>query len=95
MIGFLHALSLIAIIAQAAYAHANANAYEHSHRDLYKSRAHPHPRHEAKHRPRNFTLVDRYEGKTFFECVVVPSHPLFYDFSLSLSLSIYIYIVPF
>lgn len=73
MIGFLprsvassiQALPLIVIIAQVAHAH------EHSHRRLYKARTD----HSAttKHRTHNFTLVDRYEGKTFFECVVV--HP--------------------
>ena len=55
------ALSLIAIVAQAVHAH------EHSHRDFYK--AHADHSASAKYRGHNFTLVDRYEGRTFFECV--------------------------
>ena len=82
MIGFgflpgVNTLSLIGIIGIIATVAQVAHAYEHS-RDFYKSRSRPRPRHAdttTKHRPRNFTLVDRYEGKTFFECVHGVVHP--------------------
>jgi hypothetical protein len=71
MIGFLPAslalsvnvLSLIAFIAPVGH------AFEHSHRGLYKSHTDHADTTKHKHRGHNFTLVDRYEGKTFFECV--------------------------
>ena len=82
MIGFLarrnlalsaKALVLVAAIAQAAHAHAHV--HKHPHRDLYK--AHTDHSTNPKHRPHNFTLLDRYEGKTFFECAYsMPLWPL-------------------
>ena len=76
MIGFgflpgVNTLSLIGIVGIVGTVAQVAHAHEHS-RDFYKSRSRPRPRHAdttTKPRPRNFTLVDRYEGKTFFECV--------------------------